>query len=86
MEIRRTHTMSAKGQAMNEKLCIFCRHFCFDDIGTEPDYSEYTGGSGYGGMSCAQKHYSEERPYDTDDFRNILLTADKCKDYDEVKP
>ena len=71
---------------MAEKLCIFCKNFYFEDIGVGPDYSEHTGGDTYGGLSCGKRHFHEERPWDTDDFRKILLTAVKCKDYDEAKP
>ena len=71
---------------MSEKLCIFCNHFRFEYIGVGPDYSEYTGGDAYGGLSCEKKHFYEERPSDTEDFRKVLLNAVKCKDYDEAKP
>lgn len=62
-----------------EKLCLFCEHFDF--VGMGPDYSSMTGGDPYGGMACNKRHYSEERPYDVEDFRRVLLRAEKCKDY-----
>ena len=66
------------------KLCVTCEHFVFESIGVGPDYSEMTGGDPYGGMSCGKRHFYEERPYDTKDFREIVVRAEKCKDYKGV--
>ena len=66
---------------MSEKLCMFCEHFDFEAIGIGQDYSEYTGGDPYGGMTCKKRHYVEERPHDLAGFRRVLMTAKKCKDY-----
>lgn len=68
---------------MSEKLCIFCQNFVYDEIYQEADWSEYTAGGIEGGMRCGAGHYERERPGDTDEFRVILLKAEKCKDYSE---
>lgn len=64
---------------MKEKLCVFCKHFGWDSI-TSYSYSTYTSGM-EGGASCCKGHYSEERPYDEDDFRKLILRAGSCADF-----
>ena len=69
---------------MSEHLCIFCKHFDWEQI------SEYTCGNGTcggteGGASCKKGHYSEERPWDVDDLRKLYLRAESCADYSRPK-
>ncbi len=64
-----------------EKLCIFCKHFKWENPGIGPDYSEYTGGDAYGGAGCEKGQFSEERPIDEDEMRELYLKASSCPDY-----
>lgn len=70
---------------MSEKLCVFCKRFDWESIYTDAPYSEYTGGDTWGGASCGAGHYRDERPSDTEDFRVLILRAEKCKDYEPPK-
>ena len=64
-----------------EKLCMFCEFFKWDAVDRGPDYSEYTGGGMEGGATCDKRHFSEERPIDTAEFRLLILRAETCPDY-----
>lgn len=66
---------------MTEKLCVFCKHFDFESICYQY-YSTLTGGDTTGGMTCKKHVYTEERPYDTQDFRRIILKAETCQHYE----
>lgn len=66
---------------VNEKLCLFCEHFAWENICEGGAYSTMTGGETYGGAMCRKGHYREDRPYDEGDLRVILLRAEKCPDY-----
>jgi hypothetical protein len=67
-----------------EKLCLFCVYFDYEAIGYTY-YSTLTGGQENGGMSCRKNHYSDSRPDDAKTFREIILTAENCDDYHQVK-
>lgn len=71
--------------AVTERLCLFCEHFVWERCGTGADYSECTGGDDYGGASCKKSHFNEDRPYDEDDLRRILIKAVSCDDYKPPK-
>jgi hypothetical protein len=62
-----------------EKICMFCPHFDWNDI-SYYEYSEYTVGVD-GGATCKKGHFREENPSDLDDFRELILRAETCKDY-----
>ena len=77
-------------------LCVFCKHWRFD--GGSPDYSELTLGD-EATIGCAKKHwpcpsrawaYSEEahplHNYSEYTFREAILCAQTCPDYEQVKP
>lgn len=72
---------------MSEKLCVFCRNWSFD--GGSPGYSEMTPGTD-ASMGCNKGHYG--RNFHLQDlsgeagFRTIILKAQTCKDYEQVKP
>ena len=60
-----------------EKLCAFCKHFGWDSIDrSSGDYGEL-----YGGANCLKGYYTDERPYNVDDVREIFLRATNCADY-----
>lgn len=64
---------------MNEKLCVFCKHFEYEQFG----YScGDTWDDKYGGFTCNSGHYKEKIPYSNDDFRGLILKAEKCGDYE----
>lgn len=60
---------------MNEKLCVFCKHFGWSD-----DYGYY--GDYEGGPFCQQRHYQVTRIMDEDDLRSLILKAETCADYE----
>ena len=65
---------------MSEKLCVFCKHFEFDE--GEEGYSELTPGSDTL-MGCdlgKWDHYNLEG-FGPDGFRKTILQAESCKDY-----
>ena len=64
-----------------EKNCVFCEHFNWEDIGYT-QYGPETGGQVDGGLGCYKGHYHDKRPFDTEDFRVIVLQAGTCKDYE----
>jgi hypothetical protein len=68
-----------------EKLCVFCKHWDF--YGGSQGYSEMTPGSD-ASMSCSKGHWERWCLHDTgeSDFRRIILTAQTCPDYTQVKP
>jgi hypothetical protein len=70
-------------EAGMEKLCVFCKNWEFS--GGEPGYSELTPGSDTT-MDCKKNHYGKRFRlfdlYGPDDFRAIILKAEKCQDYE----
>lgn len=70
-----------------EKLCVFCKHFDWESIGYTY-YSTLTGGEIDGGMACRKGHYGhydKGRPESTEEFRDVILIAQTCKDYEAAK-
>lgn len=69
------------------KLCVFCRNFNWGPI-EYTYYSTLTGGDLSGSAGCRKGYFSE---YDTqhcrneEEFRVLILLAEKCKDYEEAK-
>lgn len=71
---------------MNEKLCIFCKHWEFD--GGSPDYSEYTLGWP-ASMGCRRGRYHDLCLHDLGDegeFRQQIQIAETCPEYEQVEP
>jgi hypothetical protein len=67
--------------AMSEKLCVFCRHMKFDKT------AEYDSGGGDACVSCDKNRFNEcLLMYSEDGFRELILHAGDCPDYDEAKP
>lgn len=77
---------------MSEKLCVFCKHWCFN--GGSPGYGEMTPPED-ASMNCEAGRYKNDffREFPTGfdgqllhideyDFRRILLLAEKCPDYE----
>lgn len=68
-----------------EKLCVFCTNWVFD--GGEPDYSELTPGyAGY--IDCAKRRFEQVKFINLGsprEFRQVILAAKTCPDYDQVK-
>jgi len=71
-----------------EKLCIFCKHFRWSAEEMWKMGSTMTGPMMTGGdANCRKGHGAEWGcPGDEEDFRKIILTAAKCKDYAQVEP
>jgi len=65
---------------MSEKLCVFCIHFGFSND-MYGDYAE--GASG----ECAKGHYRaySANVYDEESLRKIIVVAQSCNDYEQVK-
>ncbi|HMJ28590.1 MAG TPA: hypothetical protein VK512_07705 [Xanthobacteraceae bacterium] len=70
---------------MSEKLCVFCKNFDWGKL-EYTYYSTLTGGDMSGGATCRKKHFFEVNPESDDAFRKLILIAQNCTDYDEVKP
>ena len=71
---------------LNVRLCIFCQHFSWSKEEMWGMGSTLTGPMMEGGQAkCAKGHIGErdwgETPCDDDDWRRIILTAVKCKDF-----
>lgn len=80
-----TQHAAAVGRAsykMSEKLCMFCKHLEFDQT------DQYESGGGISCMSCDKGHFYQEVLYGhvDADFRKLILRAETCPDYREVKP
>lgn len=69
---------------MSEKLCMFCKHVEYE----RPWNSDSDSGTSFsgGGFSCNKKHFYEGGSYSLEDFREVMLKAEKCPDYEQVKP
>lgn len=69
---------------MNEKLCVFCKHWQFD--GGSAGYSELT--PGYNGtMECSREQFPRiyfDELFDSDDFRKHIKRAETCDVYHQV--
>lgn len=67
---------------MSEKLCMFCKHLEFDQT------DQYESGGGISCMSCDKGHFYQEvlSGHVDADFRKLILRAETCPDYREVKP
>lgn len=64
------------------KLCWWCPFFRYSQ-GT-PDYSEYTPGEDFS-ISCAKNHWNfDQQETSLEQFREILETAQTCKDFKPV--
>lgn len=70
---------------MAEKLCIFCTHSSFDTSGCSGDYPDPAT------FECGKGHFNDlgwgknSIGYDMDSFRQLILAAATCPDYDQVK-
>ena len=65
---------------MSEKLCVFCEHFVFEnDI-----CGEYAEGAS---AHCSKQHFLSYSSivFDEGDLRKIIIRAEKCNDYSQVK-
>jgi len=61
------------------RTCILCEHFDFD--GGEPDYSEYTPGANWS-CECIKGHFlMSGLGVNHADFREALLQAVDCADF-----
>lgn len=69
---------------MSEKLCLFCAHVDYERPWNH-DSDSGTSFSG-GGFDCGKGHFQEASGYSLKDFRGLMLTAEKCPDYEQVKP
>lgn len=66
---------------MGEKLCIFCKHFNWNQF--EMDYGSGSMGDYFtGGMECFKGHYHRENPGSNEEFRSLILLAENCPDYE----
>ena len=68
---------------MSDITCIDCKHWYFD--GGERDWSEVTPGSSWS-SACRKGHWSDDL-YDeaTASYRKKLLTARRCKDFEQAQ-
>lgn len=84
--------MTERKPLLGVRLCLFCEHFSWSKEEMWGMGSTLTGPMMDGGQArCAKEHIGEEHgmggygetPSDDDDWRRIILTAVKCKDYAE---
>lgn len=65
------------------KLCLFCRHFLF--INADLGYSDQTPGHD-AQIGCLKNHYDINLFLDSrQEFREKILTAETCEDYDRIE-
>jgi len=65
---------------MIKKLCWWCKHFTY--YSGSPEYSEYTPGCDIE-LLCAKNHWKFNSIHTNEiEFRNILMSAEKCSDYE----
>lgn len=60
-----------------ERLCVFCKHFQMDAGGS---WSEYTHEAPE--LRCSQHHWSQSLNGTQEEFRNNILKAFDCIDYE----
>ena len=65
---------------MSEKLCVFCNHINFGQT------QMYESGGGDSTVECERGYFGYSRILSIDDFRTLILQAQTCPDYDQVKP
>jgi hypothetical protein len=65
-----------------EKLCVFCKHLKYSDGGWG-DYAEAASLNCKKGRDLRPSGY--QSVYDVEDFREMILTAQNCPDYDEAR-
>ena len=72
---------------MDDKLCMFCTHFRWSKEEMWGMGSTLTGPMFSGGDAACKKGHGASwcRPENEGEFREIILTARQCPDYDEVK-
>lgn len=65
---------------MSEKNCMFCTHLSYEAAG----HGEYADPAG---LECKKGHFKAYHTfvYDEDDFRRIIVKAQTCPDYNQVK-
>jgi hypothetical protein len=71
---------------VSEKLCVYCVHMFIED--SRGCGGTYTGPWGEKGPSCKKGHF-DEYTSDVDDmneYRTLILKAQTCPDYEQVKP
>lgn len=78
---------------MSEKLCVFCVHLYWDQGGMYGDYPDPSR------LVCRKNHLllpdegwgdgkfgpREQTVYDVADFREMIVKAKDCPDYEQVK-
>ena len=69
-----------------EKLCVFCTHAEFNDSGCWGDYPDPAKLECHKGHFEGRYHEVGLPVYDMEDFRKIIVQAESCPDYNEVKP
>ena len=85
-EPERSHLASDVGGGA-ERLCVFCEHLEYNSAG----YGEYADPAE---LECRRGHRLHQRPwpydrqnvYSIEDFRQMILTAQNCKDYERPLP
>lgn len=70
---------------MIEKLCVFCEHSYFDDSGSYEDYVDPTT------FACRVGHFDKmvggaPAVREIEDFRRVIVRAEDCPDYQQVRP
>ena len=68
---------------MEEKLCVFCKHF-YLDMG-HPDQSSVTPGEN-ARIECEKGHWEMKNYEGTDVYRFNILKAVSCDDFEEFSP
>ena len=73
---------------MTERICMFCTHLSYE----KASYGDY---SDPAALECCMGHFPSGREdgknvqsravYDVEDFRRLIIQAETCPDYDQVK-
>lgn len=71
---------------VSEKLCLYCKHFVWQQFENEP--AQYDSGYDtlHGGLHCGAGHFQKQNPRDEEELRAVFLTAERCKDYERPSP
>lgn len=68
---------------MEAKICLFCKYFYLDP--GHPGYSDITPGWDMV-MQCSKGHWKfTQFETTTEEYRKMLLKADKCNHFEEVR-
>ena len=64
------------------RSCTFCIHMRWDNVSPGCE----TCGNMNGGLGCNKGRFYERLPWGESEFREVMLTAVSCEDYEQWRP